>query len=115
MFQRLNILFILLLPMYLFATPSWFYNIPSKSYEIIGYGIDENLQTARDIAKAEISKTIKIKISSSPNINKSIINDTYKKSIKNNISTSSDATLEGIKILKEEWESWCYFKQSDYK
>ncbi|MEA3314521.1 MAG: hypothetical protein U9Q30_01530 [Campylobacterota bacterium] len=97
-------LILLILPIYLFATPSWFYNIPLKNYEIIGYGIDGNLQTARDIAKAEISKTIKIKISSNSNINKSLSNDKYQKSFKSNISTSTDATLQGIKILKEEYK-----------
>jgi hypothetical protein len=102
MFQKSNLLLILLLPIHLFATPSWFYNIPSKSYEIIGYGIDENLQIARDIAKAEISKIIKIKISSNSNIKKSLTNDKYQKSFQSNISTSADATLQGIKILKEE-------------
>ncbi len=102
MFQRLNILFIILLPIYLYATPQWFYNIPSKNYEIIGYGIDENLQIARDIAKTEISKTIKIKIISNSNIKKSLTNDKYQKLFKSNISTSTDTTLQGIKILKEE-------------
>ncbi|MEA2019593.1 MAG: LPP20 family lipoprotein, partial [Campylobacterota bacterium] len=115
MFQRLKILIILLLPIYLYATPAWFYNLPSKSYEIIGYGIDENLQTARDMAKAEISKTIKIKILSNSNINKSLTNDKYKKSFKSNISTSTDATLQGIKILKEEYKNnkWYVFVKYD--
>ncbi|MEA2050236.1 MAG: LPP20 family lipoprotein [Campylobacterota bacterium] len=103
MFKRLNILFILILPIYLYATPNWFYNIPSKSYEIVGYGVDENLQIARDIAKAEISKTIKINISSNTNLNKSIIDGNYNKTHLSKISTSTNATLQGIKIVKEEF------------
>ena len=100
--NRLNFIVILCLPIYLMATPDWFYNISTKSYEIVGYGIDNDLQTARDIAKGEISKTIKVKISSTTNINKSIEDGNYNKSQNSNLSTSSDATLQGIEIVKEE-------------
>jgi len=99
-----NIIGLILFLCSVYATPTWFYNIPSKSYEIIGYGIDKNLQTARDIAKAEISKTIKIKILSNTNITKSIIDGNYNKSNTSKLATSSGATLQGIKILKEEYK-----------
>jgi len=99
----LRLFIFIILPIYLFATPTWYGNISSKSYEIIGYGIDTDLQIARNIAKSEISKQISIKISSNSNIKKILINDDYQKSFKSNISTSTDATLQGIKILKEEY------------
>ena len=83
------------------ASPQWFHGIKHKNYELIAYGVDKELSIARDIAKSELSKQIKVNISSNTNINKSIENGTYDKSVKNNISTSSNATLQGIKILKE--------------
>jgi len=98
-----KLLLFLILPIYLYSTPLWFHNTSSNSYEIIGYGIDTDLQIARDIAKSEISKQISIKISSNSNVKKTLINDNYQKSFKSNISTSTDATLQGIKILKEEY------------
>jgi hypothetical protein len=94
-------LVLLFLPLYILAQPSWFHNTPHKNYEIIAYGVDKDLQIARNIAKAEVSKQISIHISSNTNIKKSIDNGNYNKSISNNISTSSNATLQGIKILKE--------------
>jgi len=94
---------ILLLPVYIFSMPYWFHNFFVRDYEIAGYGADKDLQNARNIAKAEIAKTIKVQISSSTNINESLTdNEKYKKFVQNKISTSSDATLEGIKIVKEE-------------
>ncbi len=98
------ILILIFICLSLFATPTWFYNVPSKSYEIVGYGIDEKLQTARDIAKAEISKTIMIKITSNSNVNKKSINGNYSKTHLSKIVTSTDATLQGIEILKEEYK-----------
>ncbi len=68
---------------------------------MVAFGVDKNLQLARDIAKSELAKQIKIDISSSTHINKSIENGNYNKSIKKNISTSTNTTLQGIKILKE--------------
>ncbi len=100
MFSKL----IILLPIYIFATPIWFHHTTTKSYEIVGYGVDNDLQIARDIAKAEISKQISVKISSNTNLNKSIQNNNYKKTFQNHISTSSSSILNGIKILKEEKE-----------
>jgi len=91
----------LFIPFYLFATPVWFHNIPHKNYELVAYGVDKNLQTARDIAKSELSKQIKVEISSNTNIDKYITNGAYNRSIKNSIQTSSNATLQGIEILKE--------------
>jgi len=91
---------LIFLPLYIFASPKWFYNISHKNYEIIAYGVDKDLQVARDVAKLEISKQININISSNLDINKSI---------KNNISTSSNTTLQGIKILKEEHKDLIWY------
>ncbi|MEA3513678.1 MAG: LPP20 family lipoprotein [Campylobacterota bacterium] len=92
---------VLLFYSYSFAQPSWYHNIPYKSYEIVAFGADKELEVARDIAKVELSKQINLNISSKIDIDKSISHGNYNKSIKKNISSSSTSTLSGVKILKE--------------
>jgi len=105
----MKLLFILLITAFtIFANPLWFYKLEHKNYEIIGYGIDKELQVARDMAKSEVAKTIKVSITSSMNINKSSSTTSYKNEISSNLTSSSNATLQGLVIVKESYHdnSW---------
>ena len=107
-------IFLLLLPLFLFAQPSWYNTIATKNYELIGYGVDHDLEIARDMAKSEISKQINPTITSNININKSLKNETYNKSIKKNIATSTNVTLQGLKIIKEENKDGLWYVATIY-
>lgn len=85
------------------ASPSWYYNHENKKdYELIAYGVDEDLELARQSAKAELAKSIQVNISSSVRINKRQEDQNFNKNINSSTLTTTNLNLSGIKIQKEE-------------
>lgn len=97
------LLSILILSTYLFASPKWIYNSSHKSYEIIGYGIDKNLQVARNIAKSEIAEVLMVKISTNTSISTSDVNGVITKSSNSKLLSSTNSILQGVIVVKEEF------------
>ncbi len=94
-------LVLLILPIVLFANPSWLHNIkPTSKNEIIGYGIDKSLSQAKKSAMSDIVKTISINIQSSTNISKSSVNGNFNSDVATNLKTKAQATLTGIEFIK---------------
>jgi RNAse (barnase) inhibitor barstar len=94
-------LFYICLPLYVFATPNWFYNIEEKDHNVIlGYGSDKNLAVAKQQAMDEISKTISVSVQSNLNINKTSNELGYSSSIDQNINTSTQVNLTGVEFIK---------------
>lgn len=99
----MRLLFLLLLPLYIFAKPTWFYNINKKnSNEIIGYGISKDLYEAKKYAIDEIAKTLNLEINSSTKIEKIEKDKRYSKNVQTNININSKSNLSNIKFLKIE-------------
>jgi len=99
----------------LFATPSWFGTIkPNNSYEIIGYGEATNLNEAKQNARDEIAKQIKVNIKSEIQTTKESKQNEY---IKNTTSTSKQDTsveLSSIEILQNEKDGDTWYVALSY-
>lgn len=89
---------------YLDASPKWYIqnNIPSKSYEVIGYGTGDTKEEAEQNAKANISKTISSQVSSSSIMNKTSDQDSYSKSFISKSEIKSNVILDGVSIIKSD-------------
>lgn len=99
----------------LLAAPNWYYKQDKKhENELIAFGADKSLQIARQLAKTELAKSIKINISSNTNIKKTFQNDTLKKDIKSFIKTSTNIDLNGLKIEKEEFYNNIWYVKVSY-
>jgi hypothetical protein len=97
----LRVLLYTFLPLFLFASPEWFYNIKVKSSSvIIGYGSDKSLAVAKQHAMEDISKTISVNVQSDFSMNKSSGAEGYSKSIDQSINTSTQVNLTGVEFIK---------------
>jgi hypothetical protein len=108
-------LFLILLPVIVFATPSWLYNIEyNKKHDIVGYGISENLAEAKKNAIADIANTLHVSVDSSLDM---IDNDengklTHKTSAY--LKTSSKAVLSGVKYIRMEKSDGLWYVAAKY-
>ncbi|MEA3228589.1 MAG: LPP20 family lipoprotein [Campylobacterota bacterium] len=96
----------------LFATPpSWYVenSLPSKSYEVVGYGEGKTKAQAKKRAKADISKTVQSTIQTLTKMNESEIDGEYKQSTKIETKESSNIVLEGVEFLKSTYRDGKYF------
>ena len=109
------ILYLILSISTLIAQPSWFYKIDSyDKNQIIGYGVANTLEQAKQNALADIANSLSVAINSDTSINKSSANGTYDKNIRSNLHIQSQATLSGIQVLKHEFEQGIYYVASSY-
>lgn len=99
----MKLLFIIVIPLLAFASPSWLYKIEhDNKHDIIGYGINENLREAKKNAIADITNTLHVSVDSSLEINNTDNNGNVSKSASTHLSTSSKAVLSGVKYIKVE-------------
>ena len=78
--------------------PEWFLQAPEQAYNIMGYGQATSLEDARDLAFKDISQTLKVKVSSSTDVNKQLHNEQYDSQVIQKLKTSSSAVLIGAKV-----------------
>lgn len=97
-----NIFLVLLLALFVNANATWFYKIPSKDYEIIGYGVGKSYEEAITLAKADISSYIQSEIKSELKIDTKESNDDFSHSAKSSIKSVSNTVLAGVEVIKTE-------------
>jgi len=78
--------------------PDWFLKPSINSYELLGYGQDTRLDKAKDMAFKDIIQTIKVEVSSSTNITKTLQNESFDNKVIQNLNTSSSAVLLGARV-----------------
>jgi len=110
-----NLFLMLLLPVVLFATPSWFFNLEhDKKCEVVGYGMDADLDKAKQSAILDITNSISVSVSSSVNISSSDIGGKAKQDSSMNLQTQSKAILSGVEFIKIEEENGVWYVGAKY-
>lgn len=113
--SKVLILLLLLFCTYIFANPSWLYNIkPTSNHQIIGYGIDKTLSQAKQNAIADIAKTISVQVEAQIEISKMNNSGTYSKNVSTSVNTKTKATLSGVKFLNAEQYNGLWYVASSY-
>lgn len=108
-------LYLLLLPIIVYANPSWFYNItPTSKNEIIGYGVSDKLSIAKQNAMSDIVKTIYIDINTQIDISKSLKDGDYNKNVSSILQTKTKATLSGVEFIKVEEFDGIWYVSAKY-
>ena len=98
-----NLFLILLLPVVLFATPSWFFNLEhDEKCEVMGYGMDADLDKAKQSAILDITNSISVSVSSSVKISSSDIGGKARQDSSVDLNTKSKAVLSGVEFIKVE-------------
>lgn len=102
--MRYYIVFIaLLFPMLAYPSPDWFYNSePASEYEILGYGVSDSLQAAKENAINEIVQSISVSVKYSFSIQEQEDNSSFTREINKDLSTQSNATITGVNFSKIE-------------
>ncbi|MEA2098827.1 MAG: LPP20 family lipoprotein [Campylobacterota bacterium] len=106
-----------LFPIVLLATPpSWYIqsNIPTKEYEIVGYGAGFTREEANKKAKSHIANAIQTNVQSSSSIEESEIDGEFKQSTKTSIKESSNVDLSDLKQIKSAYIDGEYFVALKY-
>jgi hypothetical protein len=99
----------------LFATPSWFGIIkPNNSYEIIGYGEALNLNEAKQNARDEIAKQIKVNIKSEIQTTKESKQNEYTKNTTSTSKQDTSVALSSVEILKNEKDGDTWYVALSY-
>ena len=99
----------------LFATPSWFGTIkPNNSYEIIGYGEALNLNEAKQNARDEIAKQIKVNIKSEIQTTKESKQNEYTKNTTSTSKQDTSVALSSVEILKNEKDGDTWYVALSY-
>ncbi len=105
-----KILLIFLLPILLYGAPSWFFNIEhDEKCEIVGYGMDKELDRAKQSAISDITHSISVSVDSSVNISSSDIAGRAKQDSSVSLKTHSKAILSGIEFVKVENENGLWY------
>lgn len=85
------------------AAPDWFYAIrPASHTELIGYGVDQNLEQAKKLAVDDIVKSIAVQVRSSFMLETRVHDASISMLAEQRIDTQSFAVLNGVKIVKTE-------------
>jgi len=99
----------------LFATPSWFGSIkPNNSYEIIGYGEALNLNEAKQNARDEIAKQIKVNIKSEIQTTKQSKQNEYTKNTTSTSKQDTSVALSSVEILQNEKDGDTWYVALSY-
>jgi hypothetical protein len=98
------------------AAPNWFINrnITHKTYEIIGYGSGTTFAEANTNAKKDIAEQLVVNIKSDNEISQYLKNNDYSKFIRQNIKTSTNIKVSGIKKIKTEKKDNLYYVALKY-
>ena len=110
-----RIFFILVIPVLLFGTPSWFFNVEhDEKCEIVGYGMDSDLREAKQSAISDITHSISVNVDSAVDISSSDIRGRAKHSSSVNLKTHSKAVLSGVEFVKVENEDGMWYVGAIY-
>ena len=82
--------------------PKWFYNLQERDNTIIGYGVGKSLKIAKQNARDEIARSIKVEINSQTSIKKYKANGEYSKDIDYSSSQKANMALSDSKAIKSE-------------
>jgi ribosomal protein S8 len=107
----------LILSVSLLANPPHWYiyqGIPTKDFEIIGYGEGKTLAEAKQVAKSDIAKSIYTNLSSSISINKTFQNGNYTKNINQNIDEKTQVFLTDIETIESDYKEGKFFVAMRY-
>ncbi len=112
----MHLLFLLVLPLFLFAKPIWFYNIKNDNKnEIIGYGVSKDLYEAKKYAIDEIAKSLYLELKSSTKISKKEEKNQFNKKVETNINISTITNLNNIQFIKIEEHEHTWYVAAKYK
>jgi len=78
--------------------PGWFLKASNNNYELLGYGQSETLDKAKEMAFKDIIQTLKVEVSASTSIKKTLHNKSFDNKVIQNLNTSSSAVLIGAKV-----------------
>lgn len=110
-----RIFFILIAPVLLFGTPSWFFHIEhDEKCEIVGYGMDSDLTKAKQSAISDITHSISVSVDSAVDISSSDIRGRAEHSSSLNLKTHSKAVLSGVEFVKVENEDGIWYVGAIY-
>jgi len=110
-----NLFLILFFPVLIFGAPSWFFHLEhNKKHEIIGYGMDADLDKAKQSAILDITNSISVSVSSSVDISSSDIGGKAKQDSSMNLQTQSRAVLSGVEFVKIEQEDDVWYVGAKY-
>ncbi len=111
----IKLLVFLKIPIISFASPSWLYNIKdNKNCEIIGYGIGDTLDKAKQGAMSDIVRSISVSVRSDIDISTSDNDGDVSQNSSINIKTKSQATLSGVEFIKVEEENGLWYVAAKY-
>ncbi len=110
-----KLLFILLFRVLVFGTPDWFFHLEyDKKCEVVGYGMDADLDKAKQSAILDITNSISVSVDSSVNISSSDIGGKSKQDSSMNLQTKSKAVLSGVEFISMEEEDGIWFVGAKY-
>jgi len=106
---------ILISSVVLFATPKWFFHLNyDKRCEVVGYGMDADLEKAKQDAILDITNSILVSVSSSINISSSDINGRARQNSSSKLQTKSKAVLSGVEFVRTELENGMWYVGAKY-
>ncbi len=110
-----NIFLILLFPILLFGTPDWFFHLDyDNKCEVVGYGMDTDLDKAKQSAILDITNSISVSVDSSVDISSSDIGGKARQDSSVKLHTKSKAILSGVKFVKVQKEEGIWFVGAKY-
>jgi len=110
-----TLFFILIYSVALFATPDWLYHLDyDKKCEIVGYGIDTDLDKAKQGAILDITNSISVSVSSSVHISSSDVNGRGSQNSSLDMQTKSKAVLSGVEFIRTELEDGIWYVGAKY-
>jgi hypothetical protein len=99
---------------YAFAAPSWYMNLPTKPYEVIGYAQGNSAELAASGAKEDIASQLKTKVDSAINQTIKIKNGKVGEEKIQKLKITTDALVSGMEKLREEYENGIYYAAYRY-
>lgn len=76
----------------------WFLKSSNNNYEILGYGQAAALDKAKEMAFKDIIQTLKVEVTASTSVRKTVHNESFDNHVIQNLNTSSSAVLIGAKV-----------------
>jgi hypothetical protein len=96
----LRTIFIILLGLHCVeaSPPPWYLKSSDNNFEVTGYGQAPTVSEAKEMALKDIAQTLKVEISSSTDIRKTLDNNKFNTKVTQNLSTSASAVLIGTHV-----------------
>ena len=99
-----KLFYLLLIPVLSYATPSWFFNLNHAQNDIIGYGVNNSIETAKQNAMMDIANSISVNIESNVDVSSGDSDGKVQNNSFMDTHTTSKAILSGVEFVKVEHE-----------